>query len=90
MQREEADPPGGVDRVLMRVIAVLGDFVGHVVDCDDPIEQRYEHEDQQSEREIVEERIEVDVAADEQRHADEEDDNRGECSDHPLFEPEVY
>ena len=63
MQREEADPAGGMDCVLMRVIAVLGDFVRHVVDRDDPVEERDEYKDEEPQGEIIEERIEVDATS---------------------------
>src|SRR5436190_19041366 len=38
MQGEEADPAGGVDRILMRMIAGLGDQIGYVMNCYDRVE----------------------------------------------------
>ena len=39
MQREHADPTGVVDRLQMRVAALLGDHIGDVVDGDDTVEK---------------------------------------------------
>ena len=47
MQREEADPAGGVDRVLMRMIARLGNQVGNVVNRDDGVED-HDHDEYSS------------------------------------------
>jgi len=44
MQREEAHPSGRVDRIPMRVIPRLGDVVENVVNGNDPIGERQEHE----------------------------------------------
>ena len=55
VQGEEAHPSGRMDRVLMRMLAPLGDFVGYIVDRDHGVEQRDDDEEQQAEREIVEE-----------------------------------
>ncbi len=39
MQGEQADPACHMNRILMRVIAVLGDFVRDVVDGDNAVEK---------------------------------------------------
>ena len=57
MQREQADPSGGVDRVLMRMVAVLRDLVGDVVDHDDDVEQGDDDEEQHPERKVIEEHV---------------------------------
>ena len=77
VQREEAHPPSSVDGILMRMTTVLRDLVGHVVDRDDAVEERDEHEKQEAEREVIEEGVEVDVAGDEQIDAgeNEQDEN---------------
>ena len=62
MEREEAHPAGSVDGILVRVIAMLREFVGHVMDRDDAVEERDEHKNEEAQREVVEERVEVDVA----------------------------
>ena len=53
VQREQADPAGDMDRILVRMVAVLGDLVGDGVNRDDRIEQRDHDEKQQSEREVI-------------------------------------
>ena len=57
MQREQAHPSGGVDRVLVGMMARLRDLRRNVVDRDDAVEQHHDHEKQQKQREIVEKRI---------------------------------
>src|SRR5688500_2935717 len=45
MQREQAEPACRVDRVLLRVIALLGDVVGNVVDGEEDVDrQRHAHD----------------------------------------------
>jgi hypothetical protein len=46
VKREQAHPAGGMDSVLMRVITMLGDFVGYIVDGDYPVEERDQDEKQ--------------------------------------------
>jgi hypothetical protein len=55
VQRKQAYPPGGMDRVLVRVRASLGDFVGYVVNCYNAVEQHDNDEKQKKEREVIEE-----------------------------------
>ena len=88
MERKEAHPTGSVDRVLVRVIAMLGEFVRHVVDRDDAVEERDEHKNEEAEREVVQERVEVDVAGGEKVDAREKDDDEDGRGDHPLADPE--
>lgn len=54
MQREQADPAGRMDRILMRMIAVDGDFVRNVMQHDDPVEQHETDKHQQTQREVIE------------------------------------
>ena len=89
MERKEAHPTGSVDRVLVRVIAMLGEFVRHVVDRDNAVEERDEHKYEETEREVVEERVEVDVAGGEKVDAREKDDDEDCRGDHPLADPEA-
>jgi hypothetical protein len=51
-----------MDRVLMRVVAMLRDLIWNIVDRNDAVKERDEHEYQKSESEVVEEGVEVDVA----------------------------
>ena len=53
MKREQTDPARRMDRILMRMVAVLCDLVGHVVDRDDPVEQGDHDENEQPERKVV-------------------------------------
>ncbi|MOA39816.1 hypothetical protein D3C78_1616260 [compost metagenome] len=53
MQGEQADPAGGVDRILVRVVAVDGNFIGDVVEQDDPVEQDEPDKNQQAQREVI-------------------------------------
>jgi hypothetical protein len=46
-----------MDRVLVGMMARLGDLGRDVVDRDDAVEQHHHHEQQQEQREIVQERI---------------------------------
>jgi len=48
VQQEEADPTGGMDCVLMRVMAAMGDLGRNVVDRDDAVEQHDDHENQEA------------------------------------------
>ena len=89
MEREEAHPASRVDGILMRVIAMLRDFVRHVVDRDDAVEQRDEHKNEEAQREVVEERVEVDVAGREKVDAREKDDDEDCRGHHPLADPEA-
>ncbi len=54
MEGEKTHPASSMNRVLVRMLASPGDLVGDVVDRDDGIEERYDDEEQQAEREIVE------------------------------------
>ena len=47
MQREQADPAGVVNRVLVRMVAVHRDFVGDIVDYDDAVEQHQRDKNKQ-------------------------------------------
>src|SRR3954466_11614281 len=76
VQREEAHPPGSVDGILMRITTVLRDLVGHVVDRDDAVEERDEHKNEETEREVIEERVEVDIAGREKIDAYEKEDDK--------------
>ena len=89
MQGEETHPPGRVDGILLRMIAMLRDFVGHIVDCDDAVEQRDEHKDEEAQREVVQERVEVDVAGREEVSAYQQNDDENARGDHPLADPEA-
>ena len=53
VQQEKADPTGGMDCVLVRVMAAMGDLGRNVVDRDDAVEQHDHHKKQQTERDIV-------------------------------------
>src|SRR5690349_19460569 len=57
MQCEEAHPSCGVDRVLVWVVARLGDQIRNVMDCDDAVEQHHNHKEENSESEVVQERV---------------------------------
>ena len=54
MQSEQADPAGGVDCILVRVVAVDGNFIGDVVEQDDRVEQDEPDKDQYAQREVIE------------------------------------
>src|SRR5215212_3086733 len=57
MQREEADPSGGMNGVLVRVVSAFRNQVRNIVDRDDAVEQHHDHEDQDEEREVIQERV---------------------------------
>jgi hypothetical protein len=57
MQGEEAYPTCGMDGVLVWMMPPLGDLGWYVMDCDDPVEDRYDHENEQPKCEIVQEWI---------------------------------
>ena len=48
MQREQAHPAGCMNSILMRVTALMGDLVRHIVDGDDPVKQGDDNEDEQT------------------------------------------
>ena len=48
MECEEAYPARSMDGVLMRVIAVFGNFVGHIMDSNNPIEKGDKHKEQET------------------------------------------
>ena len=89
VEREEAHPTGSVDRVLVRVIAMLREFVRHVMDRDNAVEERDEHKNEEAEGEVVQERVEVDVTGDKKGDAHEKDDDEDGRGDHPLADPEA-
>jgi hypothetical protein len=62
MLHEEAHPPGGMNCILVRMIAGLGDQMWNVMDRDDAVKQREDHQEQESEGEIVQERIAYHIA----------------------------
>ncbi len=39
MQREQTDPASGMDCILMRMVSMDGNFIGNVVQHDDPVKQ---------------------------------------------------
>jgi len=48
MQCEQAHPPGGMDRILMWVVAGFGDPMRDIVDSDDAVEHDgYDKEEQE-------------------------------------------
>ncbi len=49
----------------MRMVAVLSDLVGHVVNREKSVEEGNDHKNQQAEGKVVEERVEINVAPDE-------------------------
>src|SRR5262245_25983536 len=57
MEGEQAYPACRMDGVLVWMMPRFGDPGGYVVDCDDSVEDRYDHENEQPEREIVQEWI---------------------------------
>jgi hypothetical protein len=57
MQGEEAYPTCGMDGVLVWMMPPLADLGWYVMDCDDPVEDRYDHENEQPKCEIVQEWI---------------------------------
>ena len=72
----------------MGMVASVGDLVGHVVDGDDPVEQRDHHEDQKPECEIVEEGVEIDALLVEGDAAGDDEGAQDERRKHPLGEPD--
>ena len=54
MQREQADPAGGMDRILVGMAAMLCDLVRNVVNCDDRVEDRDQHKEHQAQSKVVE------------------------------------
>ena len=54
MQREQADPACDVQYVLVGVIALDRNFVGDVVDHDDPVEEHECDENQQKQGDVFE------------------------------------
>ena len=66
---------------------MLGDIVGDVVDCDDPIEQSDKDKNQEPEGEIIEKRIEIQIANQEQQQADEKDGAHRNRRDKPFAQP---
>ena len=88
VQGEQAHPTCGMDCVLMRMAALLGDLIGHVVDGDDPVEQGDHHEDQKPECEIVEEGVEIDALLVESDTAGDEEGAEDKRGKHPLGEPD--
>jgi hypothetical protein len=57
MQREQAHPPGCMDRVLMWMVASLGDPMRDVVNSDDAVEHDDDDKEQHEKCEVVQERI---------------------------------
>jgi len=57
VQHEQADPAGGVDRVLMRMMTRMRDPSGNVVDRDDAVDQHDHDEKQQAKCEVIKEWI---------------------------------
>ncbi len=72
----------------VRMVAVLGDLVGHVVDRDDSVEERDEDENQQPQGEVVEERVEVHVAREKKSDTEDEDHYKNGRGGDPLADPE--
>ena len=72
----------------MRMAALLGDLIGHVVDGDDPVEQGDHHEDQKPEGEIVEEGVEIHALLVEGRAAGDDEGAQDQRRKHPLGEPD--
>src|SRR5882672_12071709 len=52
---QQAHPAGSMDGVLVGMVAVTRDFIGDVVDRDNPVENRDEHHDQETESKVIEE-----------------------------------
>lgn len=57
MQREQAHPARSMNGVLVRMVSRFRDFGWYVMDCDKAVEKHHDHEDQQAQREIVQERV---------------------------------
>jgi hypothetical protein len=57
MQGEQAHPACGMDGVLVWMMPPSGDSGWYIMDCDDPVEDRYDHENEQPKCEIVQEWI---------------------------------
>jgi hypothetical protein len=87
MKREEAYPACRVDGVLVRVVAVSGDLVWDIVDGDDAIEESDAHEHQQAKGEVVQKRIEIQAACEQQQQANEQDAGGHHSSHNPLAQP---
>ena len=53
MKGEETDPPAGVNGILVGVIPRLGHVIGDVMNCDHPISEGQDDEDENSECKIA-------------------------------------
>jgi len=62
MQCEQAHPPGGMDRILMWVVAGFGDPMRDIVDSDDAVEHDGYDKEEQEQCDVVEEGITHGVA----------------------------
>jgi hypothetical protein len=62
MQCEQAHPPGGMDCILMWVVAGFRDPMRDIVDSDDTVEHDGYHKKEQEQCEVVEEGITHTVA----------------------------
>ena len=88
VEREQADPAGYVDGILVRVVASAGNLVGHVMDGDDPVKQRNHHEDQKPECEIIEEGVEIDALLVDGDSTSDDEGAQDKRRKHPFGDPD--
>ena len=87
MQREQAHPTCCVDRVLVRVVTPMGDFIGHIVDRNDPVKQRDDNEDEETQSEIIQEGVEIDALPIQGHSASNDECAQDQRRQHPFREP---
>jgi hypothetical protein len=64
---EKAHPARSVDSVLVRMVAVHCNFVRYIMDGYNAVEKSDQYEDQQTKGKVVQKRVEIQVARDEEK-----------------------
>ena len=88
MECKQAHPTRRVDRILVRMVTLLGNLVGHIVDGDDPVKQRDDDENEKPQSEVVEEGVEIDALLVNGHAAGDDQGAEDRRREHPLREPE--
>jgi hypothetical protein len=57
MERKQAHPPGGMNRIGMGVVTFFGHIIGNIMNGDDSIKKNQKYENQYAQRKIVEKHI---------------------------------
>ena len=62
MERKQAHPTRRVDCILVRMVTLLGNLVGYIVDGDDPVKECDDDKNQKSQSEVIQEGVEIDAS----------------------------